>query len=108
MRPEKNPIEFVAGESTKDCPAARRALDFYLPPRFGADAAEPFIARSDLGVEEALNHACELLRCAAATAYESADALKGSQRDLALSVVHMVNMARSMVDRSLDALPAQD
>jgi hypothetical protein len=80
-------------------------LDFYLTPEGSPASAEPFVARNDLSMLDALNHASELLRCAAATAYESADGLKGAQRDLGLSVVHMINMARSMVDRSLDAHP---
>jgi hypothetical protein len=102
---QQDAVEFVPGESLKDCPAARRALDFHLLPEVQASKAEPFVARSDLSMLEALNHASELLRCAGATAYEAADALKGPQRDLAFSVVHMVNLARSMVDRSLDAHP---
>jgi hypothetical protein len=100
-------VEFVPSESLKDCPLSRKALDFYLAPTPSAPSADPFIARTDLSMLEALNHASELLRCAAATAYESADALKGPQRDLGLSVVHMINMARSMVDRSLDVHPQQ-
>ena len=46
-------------------------------------------------------HAADLLRCAAATAYESADHLSGSKRDLAFSVVHLIEMARGAVERSL-------
>jgi hypothetical protein len=100
-------VEFVPSESLKDCPLSRKALDFYLAPSPSTPSAEPFVARNDLSMLDALNHASELLRCAAATAYESADALKGPQRDLGLSVVHMINMARSMVDRSLDVHPQQ-
>lgn len=108
MRHQKDTaVEFVPSESLRDCPLSRKALDFYLPTTPSAPGAEPFVARSDLGMLEALNHASELLRCAAATAYESADALKGPPRDLGLSVVHMINMARSMVDRSLDIHPHQ-
>ncbi|MCI8209590.1 hypothetical protein AUC61_08580 [Pseudomonas sp. S25] len=46
-------------------------------------------------------HAADLLRCAAATAYESADHLTGSKRDLAFSVVHLIDMARGAVEKSL-------
>lgn len=53
-------------------------------------------------LEESLAHLCDLLRCAKATAYESADCLNGSKRDLAFSVVHLIDMARAVVDRSLD------
>lgn len=42
-----------------------------------------------------------MLRCAAASAYESADNLKGNSRDMAFSVMHMINMARALLDRSL-------
>lgn len=102
-------VEFVPSESLKDCLLSRKALDFYLAPAPAPStpSADPFVARNDLSMLDALNHASELLRCAAATAYESADALKGPQRDLGLSVVHMINMARSMVDRSLDVHPQQ-
>lgn len=48
-------------------------------------------------VEQLLDHAAELLRCASATAYESADSLKGPQRDHAFSVVHLVKMAEQVV-----------
>lgn len=43
----------------------------------------------------------ELLRCAAATAYEAADQLTGRQRDLAFSVVHLIEMARKSLAQSL-------
>jgi hypothetical protein len=54
---------------------------------------------SDL--EEALGHASNLLQCAAATAYESGDRLTGSDRHLALSVVHLIDMAKMVIDHSL-------
>jgi hypothetical protein len=57
-------------------------------------------------LEESLIHASDLLRCATATAYESADHLSGSKRDLAFSVVHLIDMAKAVVDRSLDSIHA--
>lgn len=53
-----------------------------------------------------LAHAADLLRCASATAYESADYLSGTKRDLALSVVHLIDLARGVVEKSLDKLEA--
>lgn len=50
---------------------------------------------------QSMTYAADLLRCAAATAYESADHLSGSKRDLAFSVVHLIEMARGAVERSL-------
>jgi hypothetical protein len=52
-------------------------------------------------LESSLLRASELLKCASATAYENGDNLTGSNRDLAFSVMHLVEMARAMVDRSL-------
>lgn len=65
----------------------------------------PFQASEHLNLEDTLVHAAELLRCASATAYECGDSLKGGQRDLAFSVLHLVQMAQTMIDRSLDRLP---
>lgn len=50
-------------------------------------------------LEQLLNEVDELLRCASATAYESADALQGSQRDHAFSVFHLIKVARGKVDQ---------
>jgi hypothetical protein len=51
---------------------------------------------------ECLVHASELLHCVIATAYESGDSLKGSSRDLAFSILHLVQMASVIADQSLD------
>ena len=53
--------------------------------------------------EHLFNDADELLRCAKATAYESADNLSGSQRDHALSVVHLIALAQTKLDAALHA-----
>ncbi|WP_426118944.1 DUF6124 family protein [Pseudomonas sp. DSP3-2-2] len=60
----------------------------------------PFIANQSLTQEQALIHASDLLRCAMA-AYECGDSLSGAKRDLTFSVVHLVEMANVMVERSL-------
>ena len=51
--------------------------------------------------EQNLEHTDELLRCALATAYASADNLQGLNRDVALAVVHLIQQARTAVDRLL-------
>jgi len=53
-------------------------------------------------LEESLLHVSDLLRCAAATAYETGDSLNGPKRDLAFSVVHLIGMAKAELDRSLE------
>lgn len=101
--PEQEPdTDFT---SLKGCAAAQRALDYYLKPTVSElDVEEPFFQiNRNVSQEEALVHASDLLRCAGATAYESANNLIGTNRDLALSVVHMIDMAKAMVDRALDS-----
>ncbi|WP_095092440.1 MULTISPECIES: DUF6124 family protein [Pseudomonas] len=62
---------------------------------------------SQTSLEKSLLHVSELLRCAAATAYESGDSLNGPKRDLAFSVVHLIGMARTELDRSLAGVEAR-
>lgn len=89
--------------------AAQRALDYYLKEDMSAHAADGalFSIKPDVTQEEALVHASDLLRSAAATAYESASSHQGNQRDLAFSVVYLIDMAKAMVERSLQAPQAQ-
>jgi hypothetical protein len=84
--------------------AAQRALDYYLKPAVSKATSETrfFDVNNNVSCEEALVHASDLLRCAAATAVESASHLQGAIRDLALSTVHMIDMAKAMVDKSLE------
>lgn len=95
--------------SLQDCPAAQRALDYYLKPGISKASTEHrfFDVNRNISAEEALVHACDLLRCAAATAQESASRLQGSNRDLAFSVVHMIDLVKVMLDRSLDGYPTR-
>lgn len=83
--------------------AARRALDFYLKEDVSPSTPDAplFAIRPGISPEEALVHASDLLRSAAATAYESASSHQGSHRDLAFSVVYLIDMAKAMVERSL-------
>jgi hypothetical protein len=62
----------------------------------------PFQPADALGAPQALAHADALLRCAAAVAYESADQHSGEARHLALAVVHLVDLARTLVAHGLD------
>ncbi|WP_210643764.1 MULTISPECIES: DUF3077 domain-containing protein [unclassified Pseudomonas] len=98
----------VTFPSLQDCPAAQRALDYYLKPGVSDQAEHRFFdVNRNISGEEALVHACDLLRCAAATAHESANRLQGSSRDLAFSVVHMIDLVKVMIDRSLDSYPTR-
>ena len=82
-----------------------------LNTNLATTSAEPAFFRANEGVslEQALVQASELLRCATATAYECGDNLKGSQRDLAFLVMHLVQMVQTLVDKkSLDNLPLRN
>ncbi|TDF82489.1 DUF6124 family protein [Pseudomonas sp. H9] len=91
-------------ESLSSSDAARRALDFYLNPTPPAESALAcwLVPREGLDETQATEHVTQLLRCAAATAQESASGLQGIHRDLALTVVHMINIAKTV----LEHLPA--
>ncbi|BAQ81908.1 DUF6124 family protein [Pseudomonas sp. St29] len=88
----------------KDSDAARRAMDYYLKPAITGPSKEEkfFEIRRSLSSEEAMIHASDLLRCAAATAYDAANHLQGANRDLAFSVVHMIDLAKALVDKCLE------
>ncbi|WP_010166928.1 DUF6124 family protein [Pseudomonas sp. PAMC 25886] len=83
--------------------AAQRALDYYLKEDLATPSADDalFTVKPSISDEEALVHASDLLRSAAATAYESANSSHGNSRDLAFSVVYLIDMAKVMVERSL-------
>ena len=89
--------------------AAQRALDYYLKEDMSTSIQDDILFRVKSGIsqEEALVHASDLLRSAAATAYESANSHQGNQRDLAFSVVYLIDMAKAMVERSLQVREAQ-
>ncbi len=63
-----------------------------------------FIVNEAVNQEKALNYASDLLRCIITTAYESGDSAQGRGRDLAFSVLHLAEMAKAMVDRSIACL----
>ena len=57
-----------------------------------------------LSFEDALAHASSVLRCAAVAAQTAGDQLDGNSRTLVLSVMHLVDMASVMVDRTLECV----
>ena len=54
--------------------------------------------------EAALAQASDLLRCAGACANGAGNGLSGPARDWVLSVMHLVELAKGYVDKSLDTL----
>lgn len=57
-------------------------------------------------LEATLARVNDLLYCASATAYESGDQFTGEKRALAFSVVHLLDIARAMIERSLSCVEA--
>nr|WP_315417952.1 DUF3077 domain-containing protein [uncultured Pseudomonas sp.] len=104
-----DPCENADLHDLRSSGAAQRALDFYLKENMSAPTPDGtfFAIKPGISQEEALVHASDLLRSAAATAYESASSHQGNQRDLAFSVVYLIDMAKAMVERSLQAPDAQ-
>ncbi|MFL1552885.1 DUF6124 family protein [Pseudomonas sp. D47] len=89
--------------------AAQRALDYYLKENVSAPIPDDmfFDIKPGISHEDALVHASDLLRSAAAAAYESASSRQGNQRDLAFSVVYLIDMAKAMVEQTLQAPAGQ-
>ena len=89
-----------------DRAAADRALDYYLhnhkPPRHMDQAM--YAIPGSVNLEAALAQASDLLRCMVASASEAGNGLSGHTRHLVLSVMHLVELAREHVDKSLDGL----
>jgi len=107
-----DPPSFILQEAAQcdsqslDRAAAARALDYYLqdhkPARPMGTAI--FAIPASVNSEAALAQASDLLRCAGASASEAGNGLSGMQRDLVLSVAHLVELARAYVDKTLDDL----
>ena len=95
-----------ANDPLLDRAAAERALNYYLqnhkPLRPLGTAL--FAIPHSVNSEAALAQASDLLRCAGACANEAGNGLSGPARDLVLSVMHLVELAKGYVDKSLDTL----
>jgi hypothetical protein len=77
-------------------PRPSRATQYGLPDRL-------FLVRSSISAEEALTTASEILDCAAATAYESAEKLDASQRKMVVAVAYLLETAQELIESALDS-----
>ena len=94
-------------ETDLDSEAARRALDYYLnpnPPRPTLDN-KIWTLHEGVTTDQAQEHAIALLRCAAATAQETATHQQGSQRELTFALMHMMDMARALLEHKRTGEP---
>ncbi|MHA6573287.1 DUF6124 family protein [Pseudomonas yamanorum] len=91
-------------DQTKDRAAFNRALDHYLP----TDPPQPstnFYAISDeISFEDSLLFTADLLHSASATALDCGEQLQSPERAKVLAVWHLLEMAKAMVDRSIECL----
>ncbi|WP_448650526.1 DUF6124 family protein [Pseudomonas fluorescens] len=82
--------------SAKDRAAFNRAIDDYLPTQ-GAQI-------EDLSFEDALLYTASLLHSASATALDCGEQLASPQREKILAVWHLLEIAKTTVDRSIECL----
>lgn len=84
--------------------SVQRALDHYFNPAPeyspGLEDMQLVVARDDLSPQAAAEQAAWLLRCASATAYEAAQRVRDKAQDQMLVSMHLINLARAMLDRS--------
>ncbi len=89
-----------------DNDAARRALDYYFnpEPQPAPDLSDMqlVVARQDLSPAAAGEQAVWLLRCASSSACDAAHRLNDKARDQMLTVMHLVNLARALVQHSIE------
>ena len=89
-----------------DRAATDRALNYYLhdhkPAREVGTAT--YAIHDSVNLEAALAQTSDLLRCMVASASEAGNGLSGHSRDLVLSILHLAELAKAYVDKSLDGL----
>ena len=104
--PETSTHETTTEVPPRDRSALYRAIDFYLtgdqpsPP----DELRFYNVSEDVSFEDTQLYVADLLRCASVTAYQCGDHLKGADRAMVFSVWHLLEIAKAMVDRSIDCL----
>ena len=85
-------------DPAKDRAAFNLAIDHYLPTqRFHS-------INEDLSFEDALLYTASLLDSASATALDCGELFESSERAKILAVWHLLEIAKTTVDRSIDCL----
>jgi hypothetical protein len=104
--PPETTTENEPRDPLRDRSALYRAIDFYLtgnqpsPP----DELRFYNVSEDVSFEDTQLYVADLLRCASVTAYQCGDHLKGADRAMVFSIWHLLEIAKAMVDRSIDCL----
>jgi hypothetical protein len=103
---EDSTNETTSEDSLRDRSALYRAIDFYLtgdqpsPP----DELRFYNVSKDVSFEDTQLYVADLLRCASVTAYQCGDHLKGADRAMVFSIWHLLEIAKAMVDHSIECL----
>ncbi|MDD0977973.1 DUF6124 family protein [Pseudomonas shahriarae] len=82
-------------DPAKDRAAFNRAIDHYLPTQDAHNASD------DLSFEDALLYTASLLDSASATALDCGEMLQSPERAKVLAVWHLLEIAKTTVDRSI-------
>ena len=104
--PETSSNKAFTDDLLKDRSALYRAIDFHLTGKqpTAPDELRFYNVSKDVSFEDAQLYVADLLRCASVTAYQCGDQLKGADRALVFSVWHLLEIAKAMVDRSIECL----
>ena len=93
----------------KDRSALCRAVDSHLAGTQVTLAGQKrvYSISEDVTLEDAQLYVADLLRCASVTVHQCGDQLGGADRAMVFSVWHLLEMAKAMMDRSIDCLGAK-
>ncbi|HJR32142.1 MAG TPA: hypothetical protein VJ889_25770 [Pseudomonas sp.] len=100
------PPETSTEDPHRDRSALYRAIDFHLTGKQPAppDEMRFYNVSKDVSFEDTQLYVADLLRCASVTAYQCGDQLKGADRAMVYSIWHLLEIAKAMVDHSIECL----
>ncbi|MNS76591.1 hypothetical protein D3C72_1101430 [compost metagenome] len=100
------PPETSTEDPLRDRSALYRAIDFHLTGKQPAppDEMRFYNVNKDVSFEDTQLYVADLLRCASVTAYQCGDQLKGADRAMVYSIWHLLEIAKAMVDHSIECL----
>jgi len=100
------PPETSTDDPLRDRSALYRAIDFHLTGKQPAPTDEMrfYNVSKDVSFEDTQLYVADLLRCASVTAYQCGEQLKGADRAMVYSIWHLLEIAKAMVDPSIECL----
>jgi hypothetical protein len=100
------PTETATEDPLRDRSALYRAIDFHLTGKQPAPTDEMrfYNVSKDVSFEDTQLYVADLLRCASVSAYQCGDHLKGADRAMVYSIWHLLEIAKAMVDHSIECL----